>query len=159
EARLPPGAIVRFKELDGWNRYKGYILGGLIVLLAQSALIAGLLLQRRLRRRAEIQVRENEAALRASNERIHDLGGRLLQAQEDERARIARELHDDVNQQVALLAIDLELLREGDRERPDASTLIWEACERAHGIAKSLHDLSHQLHPARLRMLGLVPAL
>jgi signal transduction histidine kinase len=159
EKRLPAGTVVRFKEPDGWNRYSGYILGGLIVLLAQSALIAGLLLQRRLRRRAEIQVRESEAAVRASNERIHDLGGRLLLAQEAERARIARELHDDINQQVALLAIDLELLREGGQRRPDATTLTAEACERAHGIAKSLHDLSHQLHPARLRMLGLVPAL
>jgi len=159
EARLPAGTLVKFREPDGWNRFRGYILGALLVLLAQSALIAGLLVQRRMRRRAEIQVRENEAALRASNERIHDLGGRLLLAQEAERARIARELHDDINQQVALLAIDLELLREGGRDRPDSATLIWEACERTHGVAKSLHDLSHQLHPARLRMLGLVPAL
>ena len=158
EARIPPGTLVRFREPDGWARYRGYVLAAVVALLAQSVLIAGLLLQKRMRRRAEIQVRENEAALRTSHERIHDLGGRLLLAQEAERARIARELHDDVNQQVALLAIDLELLREG-RQRPDAVTLVEEACERAHGIAKSLHDLSHQLHPARLRMLGLVPAL
>jgi signal transduction histidine kinase len=158
EARIPAGTLVRFREPSGWNRYKDYILAAVIALIAQSLLIAGLLLQKRMRRRAEVQVRENEAALRTSNERIHDLGGRLLLAQEAERARIARELHDDVNQQVALLAIDLELLREG-RERADAATLIEEACERAHGVAKSLHDLSHQLHPARLRMLGLVPAL
>jgi len=158
EARIPAGTLVKFREPERWDRYKGYILAALIALLAQSLLIAGLLLQRRMRRWAEIRVRENEAALRTSHERIHDLGGRLLLAQEAERARIARELHDDVNQQVALLAIDLELLREG-RQRPDAATLVEEACERAHGIAKSLHDLSHQLHPARLRMLGLVPAL
>jgi signal transduction histidine kinase len=158
KARIPTGTLVRFKEPNGWDRYRGYILGVVVILLAQSVLIAGLLVQKRMRRRAEIQVRDNEAALRTSNERIHDLGGRLLLAQEAERARIARELHDDVNQQVALLAIDLELLREG-RQRPDAATLVEEACDRAHGIAKSLHDLSHQLHPARLRMLGLVPAL
>jgi len=158
-SRVPPGTLVRFRESDGWNRYRGYILGGIILLLAQSALIAGLLVQKRMRGLAERQVREREAALRTSNERIHDLGGRLLLAQEGERSRIARELHDDVNQQVALLAIDLELLREGGPQRPDAATLASEACERAHGIAKSLHDLSHQLHPARLRMLGLVPAL
>jgi signal transduction histidine kinase len=158
ESRVGSGVLVRFRQVEGWDRYKGYILAAVIALLAQSLLIAGLLLQKRMRRWAEIRVRENEAALRTSHERIHDLGGRLLLAQEAERARIARELHDDVNQQVALLAIDLELLREG-RQRPDAVTLVEEACERAHGIAKSLHDLSHQLHPARLRMLGLVPAL
>jgi signal transduction histidine kinase len=158
-ARIPSGTLVRFRDPEGWNRYRGYVFGGVVLLLAQSGLIAGLLLQKRMRRFAELQVREREAALRTSNERIHDLGGRLLLAQEAERARIARELHDDVNQQVALLAIDLELLREGGPQRPDAAVLASEACERAHGIAKSLHDLSHQLHPARLRMLGLVPAL
>jgi signal transduction histidine kinase len=158
-SRVPPETLIKFREVDGWNRYRGYILGGVILLLAQSALIAGLLVQKRMRRLAELQVREREAALRASNERIHDLGGRLLLAQEAERSRIARELHDDVNQQVALLAIDLELLREGGPQRSNAAMLASEACERAHGIAKSLHDLSHQLHPARLRMLGLVPAL
>jgi signal transduction histidine kinase len=159
EARIPSGTLVRFRESDGWNRYRSYILAAILILLAQTGLIAALLLQRRMWRLAELQVREREAALRTSNERIHDLGGRLLQAQEAERARIARELHDDVNQQVALLAIDLELLREGGPQRHDAAVLASEACERAHGIAKSLHDLSHQLHPARLRMLGLVPAL
>jgi signal transduction histidine kinase len=159
ESRVPAGTLVRFRQPEGWDRYKGYIFAALIVLLAQSMLIAGLLVQSQRRRRAEVRVRDSESALRASNERIHDLGGRLLQAQEAERSRIARELHDDVNQQVALLAIDLEMLREGGRERPDAATLVEEACERAHDIAKSLHDLSHQLHPARLRMLGLVPAL
>jgi signal transduction histidine kinase len=158
-SRVPPETLIKFREADGWNRYRGYILGAVVLLLAQSALIAGLLVQKRMRRLAELQVREREAALRTSNERIHDLGGRLLLAQEGERSRIARELHDDVNQQVALLAIDLELLREGGPLRQDASVLASEACERAHGIAKSLHDLSHQLHPARLRMLGLVPAL
>ena len=158
EARIPAGTLVRFRAPDGWDRYGSYILGAVVVVFAQSLLIAGLLLQKEKRRRAENNVRESEAALRRSHERIHDLGGRLLVAQEAERARIARELHDDINQQVALLAIDLELLREG-RQRPDAATLVEEACERAHGVAKSLHDLSHQLHPARLRMLGLVPAL
>ena len=159
ESRIPPGTLVRFRQPSAWDRYRVYILTVTIIVAAQSLLIAGLLVQKRMRRRAEMRVRDNEAALRVSNERIHDLGGRLLRAQEAERARIARELHDDVNQQVALLAIDLEMLQAEDSEQPGAKTLVHEACERAHGIAKSLHDLSHQLHPARLRMLGLVPAL
>jgi signal transduction histidine kinase len=159
ESRIPPGTAIRFRQPGAWDRYRVYILTVTIILLAQSLLIAGLLLQKRMRRRAETRVRDNEAALRTSYERIRDLGRRLLRAQEAERARIARELHDDVNQQVALLAIDLEMLQAEGPQGQDAATLVHEACERAHGIAKSLHDLSHQLHPARLRMLGLVPAL
>ena len=48
----------------------------------------------------------SEEALRSSYERIRDLGARLLQAQDTERSRIARELHDDISQQVALLSIE-----------------------------------------------------
>ena len=65
--------------------------------------------------RPRSRLRGRERALRTSYERIRDLGGRLLNAQETERARIARELHDDISQQVALLSIDLELLH----GRPD----------------------------------------
>ncbi len=126
-------------------------------MLAQSVLIAGLLLQRTRRRQAEEQVRGGQAALRTSYERIRDLGGRLLDAQETERSRIARELHDDISQQVALLSIDLEMLR--NSARAEAERLAGEAFTRAQGIARSVHDLSHRLHPAKLRLIGLVAAL
>jgi signal transduction histidine kinase len=159
ESLVPPEAVVKFAEPGVWDRNKGYIIGALMLLIAETLLIAGLLIQRRMRRRAEELVRDREGALRRSYERIHDLGGRLLQAQEAERARIARELHDDVNQQVALLAIDLELLKQGGERKQDAGKMVEEACDRAHAIAKSVHDMSHRLHPARLRMLGVVPAL
>ena len=112
------------------------------------------------RRQAEEQARASQAELRTSYERIRDLGGRLLSAQEAERSRIARELHDDISQQVALLAIDLELLRGLSEERPnEADRLGREALDRLEGIARSVHDLSHRLHPAKLRLIGLVAAL
>ena len=94
----PPRTVVKFRELTVWTRYKSYILGALVLLLAQSALIAGLLIQGAKRRQAEAQVRASEAELRTSYDRIRDLGRRLLGAQEVERSRIARELHDDISQ-------------------------------------------------------------
>ena len=51
---------------------------------------------------------EARTSLRTSYERIRDLGSRLLKAQETERSRIARELHDDISQQLALLTMDLD---------------------------------------------------
>src|SRR4051812_38695840 len=157
EARVPPGTRVNFREPSMWERDKKYILGAGAVLLMQTALIVGLLVQGRRRRRAEEEVRGSEAQLRTTHRRIKDLASRLLSAQETERSRIARELHDDISQQLALLTIDLELLIGGTPEQLD--TLAGEALQRAQEIATSLHDLSHRLHPSKLRLLGLASAL
>ena len=160
EARVPPGTAVLFREPTLWDRYSVYVVAALAAIVIQSALIAGMLVHRRRRRRAERQARESAAKLRSSYERIRDLGGRLLGAQEAERARIARELHDDVSQQLALLAFDLDLLRgEGSRQRRHADRVVQGAFDRAQGVARSVHALSHRLHPVRLQMLGLVASL
>jgi signal transduction histidine kinase len=158
EARVPPGTLIRFREPSAWDRYKVYILGAAAVLLAQTTLIAGLLVQRKRRRQAEEQVRVSQVHLRDSYDRIRDLGGRLLNAQETERAWIARELHDDIGQQMALLEVDLELLL-GGAVQDDAEELAGAVLNLAQRIARSVHDLSHRLHPAKLRLIGLVGAL
>lgn len=157
EADVPAGAVVRFRELSAWERYKTYIVAAATLLLAQTALIVGLLIHRSRRRLAEEQVRGSQAALRSSYDRIRHLSVRLLNAQESERSRIARELHDDISQQMALLEIDLELL--GRAVQGDAERMADDALQRAHGLATSVHDLSHRLHPAKLRLIGLVAAL
>ena len=153
ESRVPPGTQVLFREPSVWDRYRLYILSALAVLVAQTVLIGGLLVQRTRRRRAEERLVASQAKLRSSYEQISDLGGRLIQAQEDERARIARELHDDVGQQIALVVADLQSAADlGER-------FARAALGRAHGLAKSVHDLSHRLHPVKLRLLGLPAAL
>ncbi len=157
EARLPAQTLVRFREPSIWDRYRVYFLGGTALFLAQSALIVGLLLQRARRRQAEEQVRDSQAALRTSYERIRDLGGRLLNAQEAERARVARELHDDISQQIA--GLTLAVSRLGSVVQGQAKGLAGDVLHRADDVARSVHDLSHRLHPARLRLLGLVGGL
>ena len=157
EARIPSGTVVRFREVSIWDRYKFHILGTATILLAQSILIGALLVQSRRRRQAEEHVRGSEAKLRSSYDRIRDLGARLLNAQDTERSRVARELHDDISQQVALLCIDIELLN--DVVQDGSERLVHDATDRAAALAKSIHSLSHQLHPQGLRLIGLVPAL
>jgi len=157
-SRLPATSQILFREPSAWERYKVYMVGGLTALLAQAALIAGLLIQMSRRRAAERQLRRSQAALRRSYERIRHLGLKLLSAQESERTRIARELHDDISQKLALLSIDLSLL--GRKIQSGAGEVAAEAAaKRAEGIATSVHDLSHRLHPARLQLIGLVGAL
>ena len=147
EKRLPPGSRVLFKEPTMWDRYKAYILGAVVIVLAQSLLIMGLVVQRARRQHAENQVRR-------SYKRIRQLAARLITAQDTERSRIARELHDDISQQVSALAMDLAHLRgTGDHESERRADTAF---QRADRVASSLRDLAHQLHPARLRFLGLV---
>jgi len=156
-SRLPPDARIEYREPSVWERYRLYIVGAVTALLAQAALIAGLTIQRARRKKAEQQARQSEAALHTSYDRIRNLGWRLLKAQEEERSRIARELHDDISQQLAVLTIELKLLRRAAHGNDESAAA--EALKRAEEIGTSVHDLSHRLHPARLRVLGLVEAL
>jgi signal transduction histidine kinase len=154
EARLPVGTQVRFRNPTIWDRYKAYILGTVALFITQTMLITGLLIQRKRRRRAEEELRTNQDELRQSYERNRDLAARLLKAQETERSRIAGELHDDICQRMLVLTVELELLGRARSEGP-----ATEALSVAREISKSLHDLSHRLHPTRLRMIGLAAAL
>jgi len=157
EAYIPAGTLVRFKEPSIWQRYRAYIVGAVAILFAQTALIAALLVQRRRRHQAEAQLRGKQSELLHSYEQIRDLGSRLLHAQEGERSRIALELHDDISQQIAVLTMDLAMLSRSDAL--EAKKIANEALKRAGQIAMSLHELSHRLHPANLRVLRLVDAL
>src|SRR5262245_3028167 len=86
--------------------------------------------------------------------------GRLLQAQESESRRIARELHDDLGQGLALLTVKLDLLRQKPPEAADKLGVeIHELSAQVRHLSSSVHDLSHQLHPSKLEQLGLVAAI
>ncbi len=143
ESRLPPGSQVLFRPPSLWAEHKSSILVGACLLLMQAALIAALYLELKRRRRAE---RES-----------FGLSWRLLTAQEDERRRLARELHDDVTQRLASLAIDaarLESLKPNTHGRAPRSV---------HGelvrLSEDVHALSYRLHPSMLDDLGLEEAL
>jgi signal transduction histidine kinase len=150
EARVPAGTTVLFRNPTLWDRYKRYFIGTLIVLLAQTALIAGLLLQRSKRRQTERQLRDNQADLRESYRRIHHLGRQLLEEQEAERARIARELHDNIVQRLALLEIDLDQFRRTERLSQAARSEVHALVESAAHISFDIRALSQQLHPPTL---------
>jgi signal transduction histidine kinase len=158
ESRLPAGTRVLFREPSMWDQYRRYIIAAVMLLLAQSLLIAGLLMQRAKRQRVERELRGSQDNLRVSYDRIRQLSRRLLGEQEAERARIARELHDDINQQLAILSIELDGLR-FDQLPVHSAKRVSEAMETTQGISTSVRELSHRLHPARLRLIGLVAAL
>jgi signal transduction histidine kinase len=105
----------------------------------------------------EIALRESEGRFRTAEQMLRDLNRRLLAAQEDERRRIARELHDHLNQQLALLAIDLQQLSLDPPASPDLlATALHEEWRRTTEIASDVHAISYRLHPSKLESLGLV---
>jgi len=94
-----------------------------------------------------------------AEEALANIGSRLIGAHEEERTWLARELHDDINQRVALLANELELCNQ------HLSVSDAEACDRIRHISRSLSDLgkdiqglSHRLHSSKLDYLGLPAA-
>ena len=100
-----------------------------------------------------------ESALKQREEQLQTLSGRLIGAQEDERRRVARELHDDLSQRLAVLAIEVDSLVHdlGDDDENAVKTLHLK--EEIVGVSRDVHALSHELHPSILDDLGLVDAL
>ena len=91
---------------------------------------------------------------------LSDLSGRLIDAQEAERARLARELHDSLSQDLALQAVELELI--GQRPPTDAAEItsrMQELSAQMKKLSAEVHRISHDLHPAKLTQVGLTAAI
>jgi len=268
ESALPPGTVVLNRELTFWQRYRGYVLSAILVIVAEALLIAGLLWQRLRKRKAEAVLRESEelfrllanatpaliwmsdahgkttflndrrfdytgedknagygdtwmeyihpddlppikeklsAALKSqqpysgeyrlrrsdgvyrwvfnvasprsdshgsfagfigsmvditeqklAHEALEKVSGQLIEAQDQERSRIARELHDDVCQRLAFLSTQLD---QAHRNPADSRGIIEELRKLCSEIANDVQTLSHRLHSSKLDYLGLVAAL
>jgi PAS domain S-box-containing protein len=272
ESSLPPGTVVEYRQLTFWQRDRKYIVIAMVLIVAQALLIAGLLLQRARKRKAEAVLRESEERFRVmadttptlvwmcdargritylNGRRIaftgtdsnadygdnwityvhpsdveHMLGtlyealkskqpfsqeyrlrrsdgvyrwmfdvasprvngdgsfggfigsaidttdqklaqqalakvsGQLIEAQEQERSRIARDLHDDICQRLALLSMEIEQANRATNGSVAATkpnlAIIQKHCAE---IATDVQTLSHQLHSATLDCLGVVAAI
>jgi len=94
---------------------------------------------------------------RVENE-LRDLSRRLIGAHEEERALLARELHDDLTQRVAVLAIEAGRAELADSDGPQA-TAMRSVREGLVRLSEDIHTLAYQLHPSVLDELGLAEAL
>jgi signal transduction histidine kinase len=90
---------------------------------------------------------------------VAHLGTRLLAGQEAERSRIARDLHDGITQQLALVALELDNLERRLAEEGNPRLDVAVLAQRVRTIAADLQHVAYGLHPARLEHLGLVPAV
>jgi signal transduction histidine kinase len=108
----------------------------------------------------EIRVGERTAELKTANDSLRELSGRLLQMQDDERRRIARELHDSVGQLLAAITMNMSVVeRELDKLSPEAKKALSENRSFVEQILRGIRTISHLLHPPLLDESGLRSAL
>jgi len=114
------------------------------------------------RRETDVRVRTIKVAQELQREReqssqvLRELTRRVLSSQEEERQRVASDLHDDLGQRIALLAVELDMLAQ--RSGEDAAPALEALAGQAQSIADQVHGISHSLHPAHLSQLGLLGA-
>jgi PAS domain S-box-containing protein len=272
ESALPLGGVILNRPLTLWDRYRGYIVAAIVLIVAQSLLIAGLLRQRARKRKAEAVLRESEKRFRVmanttpsliwmcdhegkvtylndrrlaftgahpnsgygdawnayvhrddlenvldrisralrsgesyseeyrlrrwdgvyrwmldvaaprvngdgafagligsavditdqkrAQEALEKVSGQLIEAQEKERRRIARELHDDICQKLALLSMEIEQTTGSMDALPTATKeRLAEIHQHSIEVTSDVQALSHELHSSRLDYLGLVAAI
>jgi len=115
------------------------------------------------RKLAEEALKKSEAALRYSQKDLQRLAGRLISAQEEELRRLSRELHDDLTQRLAVLAIEAGKLELDLEKRPDvqgnAVERIVQIKDQLIKVSEDVHNISRQIHPTILDDLGLVRAI
>jgi signal transduction histidine kinase len=146
ESRLPYGSVVLFREPNVWEQTKWLSVTALLIGLVLSALAAYLQYGRR--------------QLLLAKERERHLSSELINAEEQERRRIASELHDDFSQRLAVLSLGLENVDEATpASLADVHERLRQLVRSTSELSTDLHTLSHQLHSSTLESLGLVPAV
>jgi len=103
----------------------------------------------------EKQVEERTAELEQSNQQLRQLSAQLIRSQDEERRKVARELHDSAGQYLAAVTIALDAAK---TEQESASSKLEEAAKMAKGCASEIRTISHLLHPPLLEELGVASA-
>ena len=148
EGRPPDGTVPSHRP-GPWREYGPRSVAAAALLLLIAVVV-----------REHQRLRRAQDALAASYGQLRGLAGRLVTVQEEERRRIARDVHDDIGQRVASLSIALSAAkrRVPQSEGPLAQELSV-LQQEARRVASDLRRLSHELHPAALEQLGLLEAV
>ncbi|NLB06619.1 MAG: sensor histidine kinase, partial [Desulfobulbaceae bacterium] len=153
EGLVPDQASILFREATLWDQYKQVIIGVALLVVFQTLLIVGLIVNLRHRKLAE-------QALRQSQRELQTLAGRLISSQEEELSRLSREFHDDYAQRLAALAIEAGTLEiQAERSDSPLRERIVHVKTQLINLSDDIHALSRELHPAILKDLGLERAL
>jgi two-component system sensor histidine kinase UhpB len=129
-----------------------FLLASTLPLLCLSAVI-------RERDRASLAVQASESALRDSYARVRELAGKLITGQEMERSRIARDMHDDLNQKLAALSLSISAIRRRSPEASETDDALRELQQRTSEVIGQVREFAYDLHPGMLDHVALLPTL
>ncbi len=142
QSRLPPGSVVLNHEPTAWEKARWIVFSSLAIILGLTALVGYLFFERK--------------QLHAARNEQMRLSGLLISAHDEERSRLAGEIHDDFSQRLAVLSLGLETVAEGIPESlHETNRQMHELTESASELGADLHSLSHRLHSTTLERLGL----
>lgn len=111
-------------------------------------------------RASEATLQASQQELQQSREDLRALAGQLLTAQEEDRRRLSRDLHDDINQRLAMLSMDLRQAEKDPAADPDTlRSTIGLVSERLTSISDDVRQMAYRFHPSILDDLGLVKAV
>ncbi len=111
------------------------------------------------RRETEQALHRRERELEQSQDELRALGAQLISAQEDERRRLSRELHDDMNQRLAVVALEIQSIQNTLPESDPMQKTLQHLNDQVSSLSDNVRHLAYQLHPSILDDLGLVVAL
>lgn len=153
EAAVPSGGRVLYRQPSLWEDHWIGIVGVLILISSEGILIVGLIINLSKRNKAERFLRE-------SKQDIERLAVRLVQTQEEELRRLSRELHDDLTQRLAGLAIDAGILEKQLMALEDPiSAELRNMKIKLIDVSEDVHNISRQLHSSILDDIGLAEAI
>jgi PAS domain S-box-containing protein len=159
---LQKGRVIEIEEStiddEGINRH-WLVFKFPVQSTGQGRFVGGVALDITSRKEMEKMLRERERELRQNQMELRALGGRLISAQEEERRRISRELHDDMNQRLAVLAFNIQAAQQQLVESDQMFKTLQNLYEQASSLSDDVRHLAYQLHPSILDDLGLEVAL
>lgn len=154
-----PGHALRMAETGEWAYFFAFLLGSsIIVALGEASRREN---ERLLAAQGELEEKVNQrtAELHTANQSLSDLTARLLHLQDEERRRIARDLHDSVGQTLVALGMNLSVVRNDIEGLMKMASVVKDSQELVRESVKSIRSMSYLLHPPLLDENGLSSAL
>ena len=156
---VPPIHMLRIQNSGQWIDLLGFLFFSSVVVVMGEARRRQEEQLRSAQGRLEVQVQERTAELAAANQGLRELSARLLQLQDDERRRIARELHDSVGQTLVALSMNLSAARADIEQLTKAAITLSDSEALVRNMSDEVRTISHLLHPPLLDEAGLASAV